>query len=115
MPYYIAVDPIPPFVTIIASPYFDTAVTVVDEYCHTIGKHAWVTSGCEGVHGKGSRHPYGLAWDFRTNKLIAGRPFMSNPEIAGLMKWVKEKLPKPEWFTLLESDHLHVERKVLIP
>jgi len=60
-----------------------------------------ITSGLDGVHGKGSLHPKGKALDFRTNDWPQGKA-----------EWITAEIIKAlgkQYDVVYEGDHLHVE------
>lgn len=60
-----------------------------------------ITSGLDGVHGKGSLHPKGKAFDFRTNDWPAGKHEQITTEI--------RKALGPQYDVVYEGDHCHIE------
>jgi hypothetical protein len=78
------------------------AAFVVDRVLRNYGvAYCTVTSALDGVHGKGSLHPKGAAFDFRTNDWPKGKENQITTEI--------KKALGPQYDVVLECDHLHCE------
>jgi hypothetical protein len=105
----IKIEDKPPYVFVLASPYFYEAAQAVANARHAVGYGTpTLTSGCDGSHGTGSRHPYNLAWDWRTNDMNGGK-------LPEFLRQLNALLPAPTWYVLYEGDHVHTERKIIIP
>lgn len=92
---------IKPGVSLRMTPENDIITHAVDEALHSVGQHAYITSGNDGAHRHDSKHYSNAALDFR----IVWAAFQER----SFLQKLRESLP-PSYRYLLESDHLHVER-----
>ncbi len=65
------------------------------------GQSAVITSLCDGVHSRQSRHYIGYAMDLRTRDMAIDDKQKVADKIADALG--------DEYFVLLESDHIHVQ------
>ena len=78
------------------------------------GYQFWITSGVEGVHGKGSLHPLGLAADFRvrdpgpTGDGSDGQWDIPIPERKLMAKEIGRRSGE-NYDVVLKADHIHIE------
>ena len=83
------------------SPQMAIACIVIEMEFNEYGVRPVITSGCDSVHGKGSRHYSGQALDFRTRDV-------NSDDMVILALNIKQSLG-PQFDVVLESNHLHVE------
>lgn len=77
------------------------AMIVADTIYKGLGVDFVLTSVCDGIHGKGSRHYSGQAFDCRTRDFGPGGAKKA-------LKALKEALGA-EFDIVLETNHIHVE------
>lgn len=92
-------DSVPP-VLIHWTPEVARLVEAVDASLHTLNLHAFITSGMEGTHKRGSKHYRGEAVDFRVNWSPSYRAQFFEELTKRLGGWGRY---------ILETDHLHTE------
>lgn len=96
---FVKQDSVPP-VLLHYTPDVAMLVETVDTVLHTFGLHAFVTSGMDGTHKRGSQHYEGKAVDFRINWGANNR--------AQFFELLTRAFGSRARY-ILESDHLHTE------
>ena len=76
------------------------ALIIIEGIFRSYNVDCVVTSICDGKHGKGSYHRFGLAADIRTRGL-------TSRDLGDLVAEITEALPGYD--VVVEPDHLHVE------
>lgn len=93
-------------------PAFSLAATVLKTAYAMYGAQCVVTSGKDGKHSAKSAHYQGKAMDLRISNLP---PSLDRMEFAFRLSLALVECCGPEWYVVLEKDHLHIEFAKGIP